>query len=487
MRRRAALLSVSAALAGLAIVAPAANAGQVFLQGGDEVRFIAGAGEANVVTLDRFGDVYTVTDTGAPLTAMFGCTSAGANAATCPVAPVRSFSLELQDMNDTGTIGAGVAGSGFNLSVSGAEGNDTLNAGPNFEFGQYFGGDGNDAVNGGPNRDRVDGGDGDDTVLGGDNGDSLDGGDGTDTVLGQEGDGDSVDPGSQADGGDVLSGGPGIFDDISYRNRDIGVALSTNGLADDGQGCPGAACEGDNVAGDFERIDGTDGNDVIRLGAGPQTVLAGGGDDDVDGGAGDDDLFGDDGADFLGGGAGDDDLGGQDGEDRVNGGPGDDVLEGDSFGIPEPDVIAGGTGLDLADFGGTAESLRIDLDNQPDDGRAGEGDNVRRDVEDVIGGDSPDVLIGNRVANELIGGRGRDRLFGMGGADGLFGEAGADTIVGGKASDLLEGGAGPDRIRARDGKRDQLRCGSAFDTALADRVDRAAADCDRVRVKRSRS
>lgn len=482
MRRLRSLLAISAALAALAIAAPAANAGQVFLQGGDQLRFFAGDAETNIVTLDRSGDVYTITDTGAPLDATIGgCTSTGTNSATCPVAPVDSFSIELRDLNDTSTIGPGVVGEGFNLTVSGDAGNDTLNAAPNFEFGQYFGGDDNDSVIGGPNRDRVDGGDGNDTVLGGGDGDSLDGGDGSDTVLGQEGDGDTVDPGSDNDGADVLSGGPGLFDDLSFRNRDIGISVTTNGAADDGQDCPGPACEGDNVAADFERIDGTEGNDVIRLGAGTQVVLGGAGDDEIDGGAGNDDLFGDEGDDLVSGGGGHDDLSGREGADTLRGGPGDDDLQGDTFGALAADVFSGGPGLDLLDFEGAGDPLRIDLDNQPDDGRAGEGDNVRSDVEDVIGGESNDVLIGNGAANELIGGRGSDRLVGRGGADGLFGGSSGDVLVGGKASDLIEGGSGPDLLRARDGRRDQLRCGSAADRALTDRRDRAAADCERVR------
>jgi Ca2+-binding RTX toxin-like protein len=37
---------------------------------------------------------------------------------------------------------------------------------------------------------------------------------------------------------------------------------------------------------------------------------------------------------------------------------------------------------------------------------------------------------------------------------------------------VLDGGAGNDRISARDGERDRVRCGPGRDTAIVDRGDR---------------
>ena len=50
-------------------------------------------------------------------------------------------------------------------------------------------------------------------------------------------------------------------------------------------------------------------------------------------------------------------------------------------------------------------------------------------IENAIGGDGDDQLIGNEVGNHLQGGRGDDRLDGQGGIDTLTGGAGRDTFV----------------------------------------------------------
>jgi Ca2+-binding RTX toxin-like protein len=484
MRARRPAILLAAIGCCLAAFAPGAQAGEVAVHFGDTLRFLPNDGEVNTVTLARSGPDYVVTDTTTPITPGLNCTAVSANQVTCPAAMVEQVSFGFGDLADTGSVAATVSGSqSFSLFIDGNDGNDTLNAGPRLDFGQYSGGEGNDTLNGGPESDRLLGGDGNDISRGADGDDSIEADDGNDILAGENGN-DRVDGGSPGNGADVISGGPGEFDDLDYR-RPIDMHLDANGVADDGAGCPGAGCEGDNVAADFERIDTGEGDDVVRPGGGPNLVFAGEGNDVVDGQGGRDELLGDDGADILSGGRGDDQIRGGNGVDQAFGGPGDDSLRGDTFDLT-PDLYSGGPGLDIVDFDGASEALRIDLDNNADDGRAGEGDNVRTDVEDVTGGSAADVIVGTGAANELSGGGGSDRLFGRGGADGLFGDSGADTLVGGKASDLLDGGAGGDRLRARDRRRDEVRCGSAFDTALADRIDRRSADCDRVRVRRSR-
>ena len=49
-------------------------------------------------------------------------------------------------------------------------------------------------------------------------------------------------------------------------------------------------------------------------------------------------------------------------------------------------------------------------------------------VENAIGGNGGDFIVGNGVANQLNGGDGNDTLRGGGGIDLLFGEAGADIF-----------------------------------------------------------
>jgi Ca2+-binding RTX toxin-like protein len=476
MRRSRRLLApLASLLCVLGVFAPAASAGTV--TGGTFTRFLANTGEINTVTVDRIGANYVFTDTTTPITAGAGCAAGGnPNTATCPVADVENLSAELGDMNDSGTFGPGVTGNNLQASISGGDGNDVITAGASIEA-TYVGEDGNDNLVGGPERDRLIGNDGNDTLEGNGEGDDLEPGDGNDIANGGPGDGDRLSTGSAPDGADVLSGGPGLFDSLDFR-RDSDVSLTANNAADDGG--PG---EGDNMAGDIERIDTGEGDDLVAAGPLDNTVFLGGGDDQAFGEAGNDNIQGDEGKDVEHGGTGSDELSGDQDSDQLFGDAGDDFLDADPFTVPTPDQFSGGKGLDLIDYGGASDDLRVDLDNQADDGVAGEADNVHSDVEDVTGGTGNDRLTGSARANELDGGSGTDLLLGGKGPDGLFGSFGPDTLVGGKGADLLDGAAGPDRLRARDGGRDELRCGSATDRVKADRADRFGPDCDKVAFK----
>jgi Ca2+-binding RTX toxin-like protein len=94
-----------------------------------------------------------------------------------------------------------------------------------------------------------------------------------------------------------------------------------------------------------------------------------------------------------------------------------------------------------------------------------------------VGTAGPDVLRGTA---------GLDLLRGRGGNDVLLGLGGADILLGGTGRDRLLGGAGTDVLRATDGHRDRVFCGGGRDTAFADRLDRVAADCERVVRLRNR-
>ncbi|TMK72054.1 MAG: hypothetical protein E6G50_04750 [Actinobacteria bacterium] len=54
------------------------------------------------------------------------------------------------------------------------------------------------------------------------------------------------------------------------------------------------------------------------------------------------------------------------------------------------------------------------------------------------------------------------------------------TLAGGPGGNVLAGGSGNDVVLARDGTRDQVYCGSGYDTVVADRFDAVARDCDHV-------
>jgi Ca2+-binding RTX toxin-like protein len=162
------------------------------------------------------------------------------------------------------------------------------------------------------------------------------------------------------------------------------------------------------------------------------------------------DLRGGDGADTL--------LGGP-ASDTLNGGGGDDTLAGNAG----ADSIAGGAGLDRADFSGTP--LTISLNDLPDDGTPGEGDNVRSDVEDVTAdpGASGTARITGSDAGNII-------TMGSGGG----------TLTGGAGNDTLAGGPADDSIDARDGFADRVSCGTGIDTVKADQLDQVYASCENV-------
>ncbi|HEU4657758.1 MAG TPA: hypothetical protein VFR97_09545 [Capillimicrobium sp.] len=257
---------------------------------------------------------------------------------------------------------------------------------------------------------------------------------------------------------------------------------------------------------------------TVDGGAGADRLQGGGGGDVLDGGAGDDRVEGLGGDDALDGGDGDDALEGGAGGDRLVGGPGDDEITGDGASPPGRDVVDGGAGTDaFTDYGrrtGAEGAIALTLAGGADDGFPGEGDDVRG-VERVsvtspgriVGTDAAEALYGVASATDrfTIEGRGGDdELRAPGGADTLDGGTGADTVVGGFGSDRIVGGpgrdrvfgdtapgscdvldctlpAGRDRIDVRDGERDRVACGPSTDTVLADRRDRVAPDCERVR------
>jgi hypothetical protein len=194
------------------------------------------------------------------------------------------------------------------------------------------------------------------------------------------------------------------------------------------------------------------------------------------GGAGGDSFDGTPGDDQLTGDEGDDSIGGNDGNDAIDGGPGGDSLS-DGAGN---DTVAGGAGGDFFRAGGGSDTyiggdgdddvsyedrtagVTVTLNAQPDDGEAGEGDNV--DAEVVEGGSGPDHLTGNDVGNTLEG------------------NDGDDTISAGGSEDRVDAGAGNDTLDVRDGGFDSVECGPGDDTVIADQDDSALSNCEHVSV-----
>jgi Ca2+-binding RTX toxin-like protein len=190
-------------------------------------------------------------------------------------------------------------------------------------------------------------------------------------------------------------------------------------------------------------------------------------------------LHGMGGPDILIGGAGNDVLIGGAGNDYEEGGAGNDRFDQGPW-MNGNDILIGGHGRDRADFGLRTAPLEIYLDDVANDGALLESDDVRSDIEDVIGGASDDLIVGSEVSNTLIGGLGEDALDGAGGADILRGSAGGDVIWGGDGNDRIDGNDGKDSLFGDNGNdtllggngndlleggegADVLTCGADFD------------------------
>ncbi len=484
MRLRA---TIPMLLALLAVLAPSTASGSIAeVSSGNRLLYLAGSGETNDLTISQAGTTWTFRDPGATITAGAGCVAVTPNEAACTVTgPLAAIRADLGDLDDR-AVGDGSVrepADGFEpFNLNGGPGNDRLVAPPEVESALrgadlYFdnpgddelvGGNRDDVLYGGAGADQLDGGGGRDELFGGTGDDLVRGGDGRDLIASEE---------RGPDGADRLIGGRD-HDRLDY-DRGQSVSVTVNGQADDGYGCPGPGCEGDDVGPDIESVETGAGDDVIAMGAIANYVSSGAGDDVVDGGGGDDDLSGGEGDDRLSGGAGDDFFYDSDGSDRVAGDAGDDVFEHDVYSPEGSDTFTGGAGDDLASYVNSYEAVRVSLDGRADDGPPGKGDNIGRDVEDVIGTDGADVLIGSKAANELTGLGGADRLVGGKGADALLGGSGRDQLVPGAGADALDGGSGNDLLKARGGGRDDLLCGAGKDRFSGDRGDRVGRDCDR--------
>ena len=247
--------------------------------------------------------------------------------------------------------------------------------------------------------------------------------------------------------------------------------------------CPGA------VAVRADLGDGDDHGQVSADVSFPVTLAGGNGRDwlegngaanTFDGGPGDDRLTGSGGDDVLHGGDGNDEITGGAGRDLLDGGAGDDLLHPDANEDPSADVVDGGPGTDTVDgdyssrFASVVSPVAITLAGGADDGRPGEGDDLRS-VERVVlrvggrvaGTDGADELLFSQVGtpSELTGGGGDDHLRGGDGADRIDGGSGADQIEGGYGDDTIT--ADPDATSSTPTRPPATagRCGASCPTA----------------------
>jgi parallel beta-helix repeat protein len=309
---------------------------------------------------------------------------------------------------------------------------------------------GDDVIAGLEGNDTINGGGGNDTICGDGGADKLSGGLGNDTIIGHNRDPASGLPPS-FDAGDVGAGGAGDDTitvpklDYSHASGPVNVDLDASLVTGEGT---------DHVYPATQAVGSKFGDTMI----GPPVPGA-----ILDGGAGIDQisdqdsgqLIGGTGNDTLTGAFGKDSLAGGDGTDSLMGGGGVDTLRGGTG----ADSMSGGSEIDTADYSSAPTGVTVTIDGHANDGASGEGDNVRGDVENVLGGNFADTLRGNSANNQLNG---------RGGADLLVGAVGNDLLIGGPDADDLRGLAGQDRLTANDGAADTaINCGDG----LGERAD----------------
>jgi Ca2+-binding RTX toxin-like protein len=120
------------------------------------------------------------------------------------------------------------------------------------------------------------------------------------------------------------------------------------------------------------------------------------------------------------------------------------------------DLLVSGTSDELFDGGGDDDTLSyagartpaapVIIDMTVAGGGTTLGEDHYDEVENMIGTDLDDTIIGDIQENDLDGGGGEDTISGGNGADTLVGGAGDDTILGGGHDDLLFGEAGVDAL-----------------------------------------
>jgi len=267
------------------------------------------------------------------------------------------------------------------------------------------------------------------TIIGGDGDDTLTGGDGDDIIAGGAGN-DTFKTGAAKDGNDTVSGGAGV-DKVDYSTRIAALLIVLDGVTGSGEISATAEADllGKTTAGvsiDIEDIIGGTVADTLTGNALANNIKGGTGNDIISGGinAGacttDIDL-----------------LDGEAGDDRFNQGSAPDC----------GDALTGGAGTDTADYQARTAILTIDLDGTADDGDVvslGEKDNVKSDIEVVLGGTAADTITGSSGDNQLHGGPGNDTLNGGTGNDTLTGDTGNDILNGEAGDDIFDESQGND-------------------------------------------
>jgi Ca2+-binding RTX toxin-like protein len=251
--------------------------------------------------------------------------------------------------------------------------------------------------------------------------------------------------------GTFTASGDAAADTITVRNGStparVGIQVPGQTLADpDGTGSACAAsgntaeCQLSSVS-----IIGNAGNDALadtRTFVGSSNSGSGSGFDvaRLNGGAGNDTLTGGELPDTLEPGAGADRVRGGSGPTDPNAAPYKGYLaEGG-----DPAAFQSTLSFDLVSYGRATSGVTVTLDDQANDGSAGEGDDIGSDVEAVDGSSLNDTLTAGASQVALFGGPGDDTLNGGPEDDLVLGGSGAGGDSGGSGSDSLNGNGGND-------------------------------------------
>jgi Ca2+-binding RTX toxin-like protein len=175
-----------------------------------------------------------------------------------------------------------------------------------------------------------------------------------------------------------------------------------------------------NVGG--HRLDGTLVPGVTRIGTNSADSISGSTDNDV-----------------LSGYGGNDELTAGAGNDIVDGGSGDDLIVGGSG--AGDDTYIGGLGVDTIRYTSATAGITVNLStgvaNSITGGdAAGIGTDTLSGIENVIGSNFGDIIVGSNDSNLLDGRDGNDTLSGYGGSNIFIGGRGNDTITGGSRADV---------------------------------------------------
>jgi hypothetical protein len=265
-------------------------------------------------------------------------------------------------------------------------------------------------------------------ILGSPYGDILTGDDNTNAIYGMGGN-DLIEGKAS---GDRLDGGTDI-DTVTYATSPAAVNVSfISGLASRGdatgdvlinlQNIIGSAYS-DTLTGDngINRIDGGDGNDILEGRGGADAINGGNGINTLSYASSPAAVMVNLGAHTSSGGDAEGDS--FTNVQNILGSSYDDTLIGDS----NANNIDGGPGSNTVSYAGSRRFVEINLVTNVNTGGDAEGDSLTN-IQNILGSDFADILIGNANDNLLNGANGNDLLEGGGGNDLLIGGPGSDTF-----------------------------------------------------------